>query len=59
MEKYVKTIITQYIFDADGFEKFQNKYYPTELKDEEYYEEEKKETEKTVYKRYYEPKGKK
>ena len=58
-EKYVKTIKTKYVFDADGFEKFQSKYYPTEFKDDEYYEEEKKETEKKVYKKYYEPKGKK
>ena len=59
-EKYVKLMKTQYVFDTVEFEKFQNKYYPTELKgDDEYYEEEKKETEKTVYKKYYEPKGKK
>ena len=57
-EKYVKTIKTQYVFDAEGFEKFQSKYYPTEYGEEEYYEEEKKETEKKVYKRYYDPKKK-
>ena len=59
-EKYVKTIKTQYVFDAEGFEKFQNKYYPTEFGGEEYYEEEKKETEtEKVYKKYYDPKKKK
>ena len=58
-EKYVKTIKTQYVFDAEGFEKYQNKYYPTEFGGEEYYEEEKKETEtEKVYKKYYDPKKK-
>ena len=57
-EKYVKTIKTQYVFDAADFEKFQSKYYPTEYEEKEYYEEDKKETEETVYKRYY-PKKKK
>ena len=54
-EKYVKAIKTQYVFDAEDFEKFQSKYYPTEVEEEIYYEEErKKEIEKKGYKRYYE-----
>ena len=38
--KYVKSMKTQYAFDPIDFEKFQNKYYPTEY-EEEYYEDEK------------------
>ena len=57
-EKYVKTIKTQYVFDAADFEKFQSKYYPTEFEEKEYYEEDKKETKETVYKRYYPKKNK-
>ena len=45
-EKYVKAIKTQYVFDAEDFEKFQSKYYPTEVEEEIYYEERKKEIEK-------------
>ena len=59
-EKYVKAIKTQYVFDAEDFEKFQSKYYPTEVEEEIYYEEErKKEIEKKGYKRYYEDPKKK
>ena len=46
--KYVKMMKTQYVFDPIDFEKFQNKYYPTE--EEEYYED-KKEIQKE--KQYY------
>jgi hypothetical protein len=53
-EKYVKAIKTQYVFDAEDFERFQSKYYPTEYEEKEYYEEDKKEVEKKSYKRYYE-----
>ena len=52
-EKYVKAIKTQYVFDAEDFERFQSKYYPTEYEEEEYIEEDKKEVEKKSYKRYY------
>ena len=52
-EKYVKTIKTTYVFDPEDFEKFQNKYYPTETEENEYYEEEKKEIETTVFKKSY------
>ena len=45
---------TQYVFDSVEFEKFQNKYYPTE-KEENVYEEEEKVVEKRIKKRilYY------
>ena len=43
VEKYVKTIKTQYVFDPIEFEKFQSKYYPTEYEEEEIYEEDEKE----------------
>ena len=52
-EKYVKAIKTQYVFDAEEFEKFQSKYYPTEYEEKEIYEEDKKEVEKKAYKKYY------
>ena len=52
-EKYVKTIKTSYVFDPEDFEKFQNKYYPTEVEEDEYIEEEKKETETKIYKKSY------
>ena len=58
-EKYVKAIKTQYVFDAEDFEKFQSKYYPTETEEKIYYEERKKEIEKKGYKRYYEDPKKK
>ena len=45
-EKYVKTMKTSYVFDPSEFEKFQNKYYPTEYEEEEYYEEDKKKLKK-------------
>ena len=53
-EKYVKLMKTQYVFDSVEFEKFQNKYYPTE-KEENVYEEEEKVVEKRIKKRilYY------
>ena len=52
-EKYVKAMKTQYLFDPIEFEKFQNKYYPTEYEEEEYYEEDEKEVEKRNKKIYY------
>ena len=52
-EKYVKAMKTQYLFDPIEFEKFQNKYYPTEYEEEEYYEEDEKEVEKRSKKIYY------
>ena len=52
-EKYVKAIKTQYVFDAEEFEKFQSKYYPTEYEETDIYEEDKKEVEKKAYKKYY------
>ena len=48
-EKYVKTMKTQYVFDPIEFEKYQNQYYPTEVEQEEYYEEDVKEVEKEKY----------
>ena len=51
-EKYVKSIKTQYVFDSEDFRKFQEKYYPNEIEqeEEEYIEEEKEvETEKEIY----------
>jgi hypothetical protein len=51
-EKYVKSIKTQYVFDSEDFRKFQEKYYPNEIEqeEEEYIEEEKEvETKKEVY----------
>ena len=57
-EKYVRTMKTSYVFDPVDFEKFQNKYYPTENANEEYYEEEKKEIETKIYKQYEIPKKK-
>ena len=52
-EKYVKTIKTQYVFDPIEFEKFQNKYYPTEYEEEEIYEEDEKEILKEYEKNIY------
>ena len=60
VEKYVKSVKTQYIFDPVDFEKFQNKYYPTEYEEEEYYEEDEKVIEKKEEgKYYYKDKGQK
>ena len=53
VEKYVKTIKTQYVFDPIEFEKFQSKYYPTEYEEEEIYEEDKKEIRKEKEEKIY------
>ena len=53
VEKYVKTIKTQYVFDPIEFEKFQSKYYPTEYEEEEIYEEDEKEIRKEKEEKIY------